>query len=59
MKALPFLLVAYAVASLAHFIHNAEFLGDYPGMPVTWTSYGVYFAWAVISAVGFAGWMLW
>ena len=36
-KALPFLLLIYAAASLAHFIHNAEFLTDYPGMPASWT----------------------
>lgn len=34
------LLVAYGAASLVHFIHNAEFLGDYPGLPATWTRAG-------------------
>jgi hypothetical protein len=30
-------LVAYAIASLVHYSHNAEFLGDYPNMPA-WLS---------------------
>ncbi len=36
------LLAVYAVASLVHFVHNAEFLGDYPGLPASWSSGGVY-----------------
>ena len=60
MKILPTLLVAYGVASLIHFIHNAEFLTDYPGLPATWTSLGVYFAWLGVTAVGITGWIcLW
>ena len=31
-RLLPVLLLAYGAASLAHFIHNAEFLPDYPGL---------------------------
>ena len=30
---LPVLLLAYTAASLFHYIHNAEFLDAYPGMP--------------------------
>jgi hypothetical protein len=33
VKALGVLLLAYAAASLAHHVHNAEFLADYPNMP--------------------------
>ena len=60
MKArlLPGLLLAYGAASLVHFIHNAEFLPDYPGLPATWTRAGVYGAWLAMTAVGIAGWLL-
>ena len=57
-KALPFLLLIYGIASLVHFIHNAEFLRDYPGLPATWTRAGVYGAWIGVTAVGIAGWLL-
>ena len=52
------LLVAYAVASLVHFIHNAEFLADYPGMPSSWTREGVYLVWLAMSLIGVVGWLL-
>jgi hypothetical protein len=52
------LLLVYAVASLIHFIHNAEFLGAYPGLPESWTRVGVYFAWMAMTAVGAAGALL-
>jgi hypothetical protein len=52
------LLLVYGVATLVHFIHNAEFLGDYPNMPATWTRAGVYFAWLGMTLVGVAGWLL-
>ncbi|APV48841.1 hypothetical protein BWI17_03600 [Betaproteobacteria bacterium GR16-43] len=57
-KLLPVLMLVYGAASLVHFIHNAEFLADYPGLPVTWTRAGVYSAWAAMSALGFCGWLL-
>jgi len=57
-KALPYLLVAFAMASLIHFIHNAEFLGDYPGLPQTWTRAGVYGAWIGMTMIGLVGWLL-
>jgi hypothetical protein len=57
-KILPVLLLAYGAASLAHFIHNAEFLPDYPGLPATWNRAGVYGAWLAMTAVGIAGWLL-
>ena len=52
------LLVLYCVASLIHFIHNAEFLADYPNLPRTWTPAGVYGAWAVMTSIGAMGWIL-
>ena len=57
-KTLPVLMLVYGAASLVHFIHNAEFLADYPGLPETWTRAGVYSAWAAMSALGFTGWLL-
>jgi hypothetical protein len=51
-------LLVFAAASLVHFIHNAEFLGDYPNLPRTWVREGVYLAWAGVTAVGLAGWLL-
>jgi len=55
---LPTFLALFAAASLLHFIHNAEFLRDYPGLPPTWTRAGVYGAWIVMTLVGLSGWLL-
>lgn len=55
---LQLLLAAYAIASLLHFIHNAEYLPDYPGLPATWTRLGVYAVWVGITAIGLCGWWL-
>lgn len=55
---LQLLLAAYATASLLHFIHNAEYLPDYPGLPPTWTRLGVYAVWAGTTVVGLSGWWL-
>lgn len=52
------LLGVYAAASLIHFVHNAEFLGDYPGLPESWSRGGIYFAWLAMSAVGGVGALL-
>jgi hypothetical protein len=52
------LLVAYGAASLVHFIHNAEFLADYPGMPSGWTREGVYLVWVAMTLIGVVGWLL-
>jgi hypothetical protein len=57
-RTLPVLLVALAAASLPHFIHNAEFLADYPGLPQTWTRAGVYGAWVAMTLIGVCGWLL-
>ena len=57
-KRLLVLLIVYAVASLVHFVHNAEFLADYPNLPASWTRADVYLAWFASCAVGLAGWLL-
>jgi hypothetical protein len=56
---LLFLLLAlYAAASLIHFVHNAEHLGDYPGLPASWSRGGVYLAWIGMTALGAVGALL-
>jgi len=57
-KTLLILLLIYGAASLIHFVHNAEFLADYPAMPTSWTSADVYFAWIGLTVVGVFGWFL-
>jgi len=57
-RVLPLLLLGYALASLVHFVHNAEFLAEYPNLPASWTRAGVYGAWTGLTAVGATGWLL-
>lgn len=57
-KTLAILLLTYAAASLIHFIHNAEFLADYPHLPTSWTRSGIYLAWIVMTIIGAGGWAL-
>lgn len=52
------LILLYGAASLVHFIHNAEFIRDYPGLPQSWTRGGVYLAWLGLTAVGVCGWWM-
>ena len=49
------LLAVYCAASLIHFVHNAEFVADYPNLPAWLTRSSVYGAWLAIAAVGVAG----
>ena len=57
-RSLNALLLLYASASLVHFIHNAQFLSAYPGLPTSWTRLSVYLAWVVMTSVGALGWVL-
>lgn len=52
------LLLAYAAASLVHFVHNAELIADYPNLPASWTRTDIYLAWMAMTGVGLAGWFL-
>ncbi|MDB6103275.1 MAG: hypothetical protein JWO52_3274 [Gammaproteobacteria bacterium] len=54
---LPLMLV-YGAASLAHFMHNAAYLRDYPNLPAWLTSTGIVAAWLVVAAVGGLGYLL-
>lgn len=58
LGSLAVLLLIYAVASLVHFVHNAEFVVDYPNMPASWSRADVYLAWLGMTAVGVCGWFL-
>ena len=57
-RTLPALLLLYGVASLVHFTHNAEFLAEYPNLPVWLTRGQVYVAWFGITGVGVLGYLL-
>ena len=54
-KLLPVLLIVYMTVSLIHFVHNAEFLAEYPNLPTAWTRSGVYLAWIAMTVVGLTG----
>lgn len=53
------LIAVYALASLLHFTHNAEFIALYPNMPPGLTREGVYLAWLAVSAVGLVSGVMW
>src|SRR5215813_9089080 len=55
---IPWLLALYALASLLHFTHNAEYLAQYPNLPASWTRADVYVAWCCVTAVGVLGYVL-
>lgn len=46
------LTATYFVASLAHFVHNAEYIAFYPNMPSWITREHVYLVWVGITAIG-------
>lgn len=52
------LLMVYVTASLLHFVHNAEFLADYPNLPIWLTRSDVYFVWMGQAAIGLVGFLL-
>jgi len=51
-------LVACTLATLAHHIHNAEFLDTYPNMPKWLSPELVYLAWLGATTVGIGGYLL-
>lgn len=57
-KTLLTFLLLYGIASLLHFIHNAEFLADYPNLPASWSRVGIYLVWLALSMFGVTGWFL-
>ena len=52
------LLLVYGAASLIHFTHNAEFLGDYPNMPTWLSRSAVYGALIGVTGLGMCGYWL-
>ena len=57
-RALVVLGLLYAVASLIHFAHNAEYISAYPNLPAWLTHNEVYGAWLCITAIGALGYTL-
>lgn len=57
-KVLPWAVMLYCAASLLHFVHNAEYLSEYPNLPVWLSRSQVYVAWLCITAIGGLGYML-
>jgi hypothetical protein len=52
------LLLFYLAASLLHFVHNAEYLADYPNLPAWLDRAEVYLVWLGLAAVGVGGYTL-
>jgi len=52
------LLLLYLAASLLHFVHNAEFLADYPNLPAWLSRSDVYLVWLGQAALGLGGYAL-
>ena len=57
-RALPWLLLAYCATSLLHFVHNAEYLADYPNLPAWISRASVYGVWGGIFVLGLGGYLL-
>lgn len=57
-QALPWVLILYAAASLLHFVHNAEFLPQYPNLPASWSRADVYVTWCCVTTPGIVGYLL-
>lgn len=49
------LIAFYSVASLTHFLHNAEYIAYYPNMPDWITRERVYLAWLGVASIGAVG----
>jgi hypothetical protein len=58
MQRIFWLMLAYTAASLAHFVHNAQFVADYPNLPASLSAARIYAAWVAIAAVGLVGYLL-
>lgn len=51
-------LLAYGSASLFHHVHNAVFVDEYPNLPDWLSAAWVYAAWAGVTSIGIAGYLL-
>jgi hypothetical protein len=52
------LMAIYFMTSIGHFGHNAEFICEYPNLPVWLTRAKVYAVWLAITSVGATGLLL-
>lgn len=52
---LQYLLLVFFAANLTHFVHNAEYIAHYPGLPSWLTREQVYLAWVAGASVGLSG----
>ena len=54
-KHIQLLVVVFLAANLMHFVHNAEYIAYYPGMPSWLTREKVYLAWVAGASIGLSG----
>ena len=54
-KNIQLLVVVFFAANLTHFLHNAEYIAYYPGMPSWLTREKVYLAWVAGASIGLSG----
>lgn len=54
-KHLQRLLLIFFAANLLHFVHNAEYIAYYPGIPSWLTREKVYLAWVAGASLGLSG----
>ena len=57
-KGLLWFVLLYTAASLLHFVHNAEFIDEYPNLPASLSRSTVYLTWLGIAAIGLLGCVL-
>ena len=57
-KHMQLLLLIFFVANLTHFVHNAEYIAYYPGIPSWLTREKVYLAWVAGASIGLSGLLL-
>jgi hypothetical protein len=57
-KHIQLLFVVFFAANLTHFVHNAEFIAFYPGIPAWLTRDTVYLAWIAGASIGLLGLLL-
>jgi hypothetical protein len=57
-KHIQLLVLIFFIANLTHFVHNAEYIAFYPGLPAWLTREKVYLFWIAGASVGLAGLLL-
>ena len=57
-RTLLMFMLAYGVASLAHFVHNAVYIDAYPNLPMWITPLVVHASWLVVAGIGTLGYWL-